>query len=185
MIYLCQTTNWGNRDLSELKSSISNLQFIVDNGYHSGFETFIRSLEFTDEPCVRIEDDIELCNDFIEVIESIISQHPNDIINFFRYDANFICRNKKGFMKLSPKWYICNQCTYYPKRIASKLAKWLREHREQYKDYDVAMQDFFKEMNMYFYQYNPNIVNHKHTISLIDETRPIESRRDKNFKKDI
>lgn len=186
MIYLCQTTNFGNRDLSELKSSIPNLQFIVDDGYHSGFETFIRSLEFTDEPCVRIEDDIELCNNFVEVIENIISRKPDVIINFFRPNANDFRINKKETLReLTGKWFSYNQCTYYPQGIASKLAKWLREHREQYKEYDDAMRDYFVQNDIHFYQYCPNIVNHKSEVSLIDKNRSVKHRVDKHFKKDI
>lgn len=182
MRYILQTTNWSERrDISQLCEQIPNLEMVVDDGYRNARQTFLRSLALTDEPCVRIEDDIELCDNFTERIESIIQEKPNDVINFFINYPEERFRFKSGLIEVPGRKFMFNQCTYYPQGIASQILKYSEE--DDTFDYDVLMAHFFDKNNINFYQYLPNIVNHKCCLSLIDKKRPILGRTDLTFKR--
>lgn len=179
MRYLCQTTDWGGRSLGLLKLEIPQLELVVDNGYRSAFKTFCRSLALTDEPCVRLEDDAILCENFTETIEQIIAQQPDALINFFSMYPKFRFGGRTGLFPRNGKTFLYNVCTYYPEGYASRLLSFLENEAES-EEYDVELGRWLQKNNLQYYQYSPNIVNHSQSVSLINASRP-QTRTDKSF----
>lgn len=97
-------------------------------------DSFIELLEKTsDEQAVILEDDLVLCNNFVEEITKIIEQYPNDIINFFT-------RPDRYFTTSYDTIFSFNQCTYYPKGVGKEIAKEMKKlktnfRRNMYRSY--------------------------------------------------
>lgn len=181
MRYLCQTTEWGGRSLDLLKSEIPHLELVVDNGYHSAFKTFCRSLALTDEPCVRLEDDAMPCNHFTENIEQVIAQRPDALINFFCLYPSIRFGGRQGLFPRDGRTFTYNVCTYYPEGYASRLLAFL-EHEAKSEEYDVELGRWLQQNHLHYFQYAPNLVNHASSVSLIDPTRPV-TRTDHSFRR--
>ena len=70
-------------DVSEYKEAIPRLELCIDKT-HNAFDTFNESLRMAgSDPCVHLEDDIILCDHFVDRITNEIMKRPNDVIQFF------------------------------------------------------------------------------------------------------
>lgn len=128
-------------------------------------ESFINQLKHISQyDSVLLEDDLILCKDFKFKMEEVIKQYSNYIINFFTApDEYFTTRMNNTF------YY--NQCTYYPKGIASKLAA---EMEKVYKrmpraQYDVIEHNALTHLGIPNIQYRPCLVQHIDKSSLIQD----------------
>lgn len=115
--YYIRTT--GERPLNESYNQIE-YELLIDKE-HKPVESFIKQLEIiSDCDAVLLEDDVFLCKDFKNRIESIIKKYPNKVINFFTKPWEYF---KTGIHD-EFSW---NQCTYYPKGLGKKIAKEMNE----------------------------------------------------------
>lgn len=90
-------------------------------------DSFIELLERTsDEQAVILEDDLVLCDNFVEEITKVIEQYPNDIINFFT-------RPDRYFTTSYDTIFSFNQCTYYPKGVGKELAIEIRKLKPSFR----------------------------------------------------
>lgn len=66
---------------------------------------------------LMFEDDVYLCDNFLEKVKKAIEKYPNTVINFFNlhYDIN------RSVIMNFTQWTEC-QCYYIPKRIVNRLA---------------------------------------------------------------
>ena len=98
-----------------LDSSYNQIEYtLLIDKEHKPVESFFNQLEIiSDDNAVLLEDDLVLCNNFKEVIEEMISKHPNDIINFFQEPYDF-------YTSHYTRKFNWNQCTYYPKGVGKK-----------------------------------------------------------------
>ena len=88
---------------------------------HRYTKSYIDALyKISDYDAVLLEDDIVLCKNFEEEIEKVISEHPNDIINFFTRPNTYFTTHYESTFSF-------NQCTYFPKGIAKFLADKIME----------------------------------------------------------
>lgn len=141
-----------------------NYELLVDKE-KKPVESFISQLKYISQyDSVLLEDDLILCKDFKDKIEDVIKQYPNDIINFFynpntyfttHYDSNFC-------------W---NQCTYYPKGIALKLAEAIEPlHKSMPKiQYDMLENNALNRLGICHVQYRPCLVQHVDNDTLIQD----------------
>lgn len=114
--YFVRTT--GER---ELNSSFSQIKYtlLVDKD-HRPVESFIEQLELiSDYDAVLLEDDVQLCKDFNKRLETVVKQYPGRVINFFT-------RPWEYFKTKESSEFSWNQCTYYPKGLAKKIAMAMR-----------------------------------------------------------
>lgn len=89
---------------------------------HKPVQSFIKQLEdISSYNSVLMEDDLVLCKNFQEEIEKVIAMYPNCVINFFEDPGLF----ESPFLRSFPfEW---NQCTYYPKGMARKIAATMKQ----------------------------------------------------------
>ena len=159
MKYYIRTTL--ERQLDDTYKQI-DYELLVDRE-HKPVESFIQQLEIiSEEDAVLLEDDLILCRNFKERIEEVIKQYPDKIINFFTFPrTHFQTREFQRFL-----W---NQCTYYPKGIAKKLADTMKELREQNEElqYDALENLALEQLGMTHIQYRPCLIQHLDGRSLI------------------
>lgn len=163
MKYYVRTTL--ERKLDETYSQIE-YELLIDKE-HKPVESFIKQLEIiSEEDSVLLEDDLILCKNFKERIESVITQFPDKIINFFTCPSSY-------FKTREFKTFAWNQCTYYPKGVSKKLATAMREVRESRDksegelQYDVLESQGLKKLGLTHIQYRPCLVQHLDGKSLI------------------
>ena len=80
--FVVMTTAWGGRDISYLKNAIPNLMVCTDYN-HDAMWNFLNSMRITENPCVHLEDDIVLCDNFLQKVTEAVNQYPDYVINFF------------------------------------------------------------------------------------------------------
>lgn len=149
-----------------------NYELLVDKE-KKPVESFINQLKYISQyDSVLLEDDLILCEKFKDKIEEVIKQYPNYIINFFTDpDVYFLTHINDTF------YY--NQCTYYPKGIALKIATEMEKLREiaPYAQYDVLENNALHHLGLTHIAYRPCLVQHIDKDSLIQEFDSGGSRR--------
>lgn len=149
-----------------------NYELLVDKEKKPA-ESFINQLKYISQyDSVLLEDDLILCEGFKDKIEEVIKQYPNDIINFFY-------KPKTYFSTHYLTEFSWNQCTYYPKGIALKIAN---EMKKLYNitpslQYDVLENNALYRLGLTHVVYRPCLVQHIDKQSLIQSDCPIGSRR--------
>ena len=176
MKYYVRTT--GERKLGDSYSQIE-YELLIDKD-HKPVDSFIKQLELiSNEDSVLLEDDLELCKNFKEEIEKIISEHPNDIINFYTVP-------NKYFKSEYSNVFVYNQCTYYPKGIGKIVANEMTNVRQKYKEsaYDTLENKALRNLNILVYNYRPCLVQHLDQFSLITRSRVLINSRITPYYKD-
>lgn len=180
--FVCMTTSFGGRDISELKAAVPELELCIDTE-GDAMKNFMRLITWTNGPAVLIEDDAEPCLGFREKITAAVSRCPHRIINFFSL-------RKKDYEVGAPFFesgskYIGNVCFYLPPwygyQIAEYYKTWERK-KEHPTGYDLLMADWLKSRKEDYLQWFPHLVNHRICKSLIDPRRS-SRRTDARFEK--
>lgn len=81
--------------------------------------------EYKGEDILMIEDDVEICTDFLSKITAVINTYKNRIINFhynreMKIDEYDII-DDLGIYELSCSSYCYNQCVYLPKKYIKRI----------------------------------------------------------------
>jgi hypothetical protein len=149
-----------------------NYDLLIDNE-KKPVESFIKQLKYiSDYDAVLLEDDLVLCDGFKSKIEEVINSYSDLIINFFTAPSVYFKT------RMSDTFYY-NQCTYYPKGIAGKIAY---EMEQIYKilpelQYDVLEQKALVNLGIKHLTYRPCLVQHIDNGSLIQEKGKYPIRR--------
>ena len=157
---------------------------IITDEKRNAMDTWQRKLlSAGDEACVFMEDDIDLCEDFINIIEGVIAENPDRVISFFTL------KNITETTKMKGRTYMMNQCYYLPKGLADRIYiysfDWLLSKRgvANPTGNDTCIADFLKDNKIDYWIYYPNLVQHHEAKSRIG---PRSSKRQtKIFKDDI
>jgi GR25 family glycosyltransferase involved in LPS biosynthesis len=180
--FIVMTTAFGNRDISEMKRAIPNLQLCVDYN-HDAMVNFLNSMRMTDKPAVHLEDDAILCDDFVSKITRAIELYPDNIINFFSLRKKDY-EVRKPFFELGSK-YIGNVCFYVPATYGNRIADFYNvwDKKEIHPTgYDILMADWMKLNKLKYVQWFPHLVNHAEGKSIINPKRS-SKRIDTRFRK--
>ena len=171
--YFIRTT--GERKLDSSYSQIE-YELLVDTK-HQPVESFIEQLEQISEyDAVLLEDDLILCKNFKNKIEEVIKQYPDKVINFFYHqDEYYLTREERRYSN--------NQCTYYPKGLAYKIAQEMKivykfRPKEQYSHLE---NDALLKLHLTHIQYRPCLVQHLDNGSLIQKHKILRLRRTPYF----
>jgi GR25 family glycosyltransferase involved in LPS biosynthesis len=166
--------------------AILNEDDFKDSGKFSStaYFNYQRSLEIAgDSPVVLLEDDVIFCDNFVEKIQSVISQHKDIPIQFFSMrgkDLTIGTRLENGSN------FMMNQCHYMPKGMAKNVLEFSKYYYEKTTDkfapYDSMFAEFMKINKIKYLIWCPNLVNHRETVSIIDKRRS-SKRQSKTFKK--
>lgn len=157
-----------NRNLNSSYNQIP-YKLLIDYNNNCG-KAFIEQLEYIkNEDAVLLEDDIILCNNFKNRIESIIEKHPKDIINFFTFPDQW---KEEGYENK----FRYNQCTYFPKEKTQKLLSVI--HRYNLKDFSAEhiLSNSLTILKLKHYVYRPFLVQHLDNGSLMNHHPKFERR---------
>lgn len=175
MKYFIRTTN--DRELDKSYNQIP-YELIVDKDYKP-IDSFIKALyQINDEDSFLLEDDLILCNDFIENSNKAIEAYPGRIINFFQSPPIYQPIKETYIIQF-------NQCTFYPKGIAKQIADIMinepRKEGSKRNMYSLLEQKALKELDVKVVQYRPHLVQHLDTTTLLFDNPPIGWRRSLYF----
>lgn len=178
--FVLMTTAFGGRDISAIKAAIPELKLCVDYN-HDAMMNFLNSITFTENACIHLEDDVELCEGFYEKILAAVEQYPDRVINFFSL-------RKKDYEIGHPfeekgAKYIGNCCYYLPKGYGQQIFEYYKRWPRRFEHptgYDLLMADWMKENGIDYIQWFPHLVNHLYGTSLINSRRP-KNRVDRRF----
>lgn len=162
--YYVRTT--GERILDKSYGQIK-YELLIDTE-HNARKSFVEQLERLAElnqDVVILEDDLELCKDFKNKIESVIEEYKDNIVNFFYKPRDY-------FKTKLQKHFCWNQCVYYPKELLKLLAK---EMRVQYESKPLMPHDeveniALNKLGIKNVVYRPCLVQHLDFKSLVGNT---------------
>lgn len=126
------------------------------------------------DPCVFLEDDIILCNNFCERIEEQITKRPNEIIQFFSLRKKDLT---EGSRYESGGNFIMHQCYYLPALMAQNVYEYSFEFYNECKEgehigpNDMVTQYYFKKNKLKYWLHVPSLVDHRQCKSMIDSRR--------------
>ena len=165
-----------SRDLTGYKEEIPQLELCVDTQKNAYFN-FCKALEMAgNDPCIHFEDDVLLCDNFVEKAMKEINEHPKDVIQFFSRRKDDL---RIGSRYINGSQFSFNVCFYLPEKMGLEMLQvareWWAEKGDASVAYDWMMADFFKARKIKYWNVVPNIVDHKIGRSLISPKR--SSRR--------
>ena len=123
-------------------------------------DSFIEALEIIgNDEALLLEDDLVLCQNFLEEVNKAIEHFPNKIINFFQRPHYYQPIVESQDIEF-------NQCTYYPAHTAGKIAEVMktlpRVSTGQKKNmYSLLESAALKQLGWTLIQYRPHLVQHK------------------------
>mgnify|MGYP003625958657 FL=1 len=154
-----------------LKKNLPQAEFCMDEK-QSAIHTFLKSLRMSsNEPCIHMEEDVIITQNFYEKIHKVISEKPNNFIQFFSM-------RKKDITEGS-RWdnnFLMNQCYYSPKNYSKQMleyfptwaAKKLKDHPN---GTDQMICDWLKDRKEKYWIHCPSLVDHRIAKSVIDPRR--------------
>lgn len=134
---------------------------------HDATDTLCRALD-TDEPLLMLEDDIELCEGFLEKAKAEIEKRPETFIMFYSlWDEEHIPAEEFT-------WSVTlTQAYYVPANIGKRLSDYLRhDQRSNMKDsrrYDIGINTWLRFEWTKKFVTNPSLVQHLAWTSLIND----------------
>ncbi len=158
-------------DVSEYQQTIPNLELCVDKT-HNAMDTFRASLEMAgNDGCIHMEDDIILCDHFVDRVVSEVMKRPHDVIQFFSMRKEDLTI---GSRYIPGSRFMMNQCYYIPPLMGYALLDYAEAwegYDENPTGYDILMADFFKLHKIKYWNVVPNLVDHKIAKSRINPKR--------------
>lgn len=148
----------GDRQIDPTYSQINYIALIDTE--RKPIDSFIKALEIIGEDdALLLEDDLILCQNFLEEVHKAIERFPNKIINFFQRPHHYRPIIESQDIEF-------NQCTYYPAHTASKIAEVMktlpRALTGQKKNmYSLLESTALKQLGWTLIQYRPHLVQHK------------------------
>lgn len=176
IIMTCDGREYFSNELKEqLPNAIINHDDFTDSGKMTttAWNNYVRGWELAgDDPCLQMDDDIILTDNFEEKIHYAISKFPNHVIQFFsmrKKDLEIGTRLEPG------RTFMMQQCYYLPQGVAKGIAGFSKEFYEYTKEItcptDHCIADYLSKMKMKYVIWIPNLVDHKVAKSAIDKRR--------------
>ena len=178
MRYIVRTTPSQARWIDYLNNHISNLEVCMDTE-QCAMHTWNKSLAMAgDDPHVNLEDDIILTNNFVEKIEAVIAERPNEVIQFFSMRQKDITVGSRY-----DNSYLMAQCTYYPAGYAPQILsyEWALLEQEP-TGLDLLVCHWLRSRKEKYWIHCPSLVEHRIAKSRID-TRRSSKRQSKTFQR--
>lgn len=161
MKYYVRTT--GERDLS----AYSFLDYTPLYDYeHKPVPSFIKQMRIiSEDDALFMEDDIVFCKDFKNKVQEVINKYPGKIINFFFQPLAYLLPGE-----VEGRRFLYNQCVYYPKGIAAKIADEMQRLVDEgikWTQYDEIQAAAMNNLGLNFINYRPCLVQHIGAKSLL------------------
>ncbi len=154
-----------------LAKHLPNAEFCMDQK-QDAMDTLLRSLEMAgDDPCIHMEEDIILTEDFLPKAMKVITSKPFNFIQFFSM--------RKKDIEVGSRWdrnFLMNQCFYAPPRYSNQIKKfaekWIEaKSPDKGQGTDTMICDFFKAKKEDYWIHCPSLVDHRIMKSAIDPRR--------------
>lgn len=145
---------------------------VIKDVNHNPTKTWVRMLSAAGaSPALFLEDDVLLCDGFLEHVEAIVKEHGESVINFF--DARL---NEPGYQP--GREFASNLCYWLPAGYAARIAHFSATWPGHDDDHllDWITRDFLKANGLQFYQVCPGLVDHRVGPSAIKPRRPVDRR---------
>jgi len=176
MRYIIRGVSQRQECVDYLKTHLPNAEYLIDTPGNA-MSGFLHALSISGtDPSIHMEEDIWLTNDFENKIESVISKHKSEVIQFFsmrKADIDIGSRYEPG------RTFLMNQCFYLPKEYSKLIYNyyfngWDDERKIRYKTgYDILIADFLKSRKEKYYISIPSLVDHRRLKSIINPKRNI------------
>lgn len=155
--------------VTRLRERLPGLQVLVDHD-RDAYASFRRACEMVaDTGGILLEDDVELCSDFLEQTRAVFAQVGFlHVINFFERPKSLF---PAGFVGGSS--FMWTQCTYLPPGFAGRIFDYYDEfHRERPKKaagmaYDLLLSYALVRERRRYYRHRPCLVQHLPLPSVI------------------
>lgn len=147
------------------------LHFDIDNSPHSCYIKLLDIARDLHDDILILEDDLELCENFLQHVKEEVKKYSSYIINFFWQPMRDIKHTT-----IETKGFCYTQCVYYPKGMIDKFFKDLKEPNFSYaKNICQALE----KNNIPFVNIRPHYLQHIGDKSLIYPNMCV--RRSKQF----
>ena len=162
----------GERKLdSSIEKELGTDYVLLIDKEHKPLESFIYQLKHISEwDSLLLEDDVILCENFLEEITKAIKSFPNKIINFFTAPFDYFTTH------VCIEHFVYNQCTYYPKGMSKIIAEEMEKIKRPYIQYDTLENQALKRLNMVHVKFRPCLVQHIDNNTLIQNSNKIKRR---------
>jgi GR25 family glycosyltransferase involved in LPS biosynthesis len=162
-------------NINKMLSSLPKETEVIWDTDHNPCHTLQRVVD-SDDSMLVMEDDIELCKNFLEKATAEIEQRPDNFIMFYSckwWEISEWIRKEKGLPFDRP--YVYTQAYYIPKWIGKKLSKFLETNeRANNHRWSVGINEFLVQEWIDRYLVQPSLVQHIWKESLNEPDKPFE-----------
>ena len=187
MLYIVRAVQERAHFVKYLQKRIPDLRVVWDQE-RSAYRTFVLALKAQgNEPAVQMEDDILLCENFIERVEAVIEKNPGIIISFFT--MRDIHESRIEGYSPGPT----NQCNYIPAEIAVGLVEASKTHDPTHigakgnllpESGDAFLCKYMQKNRLKYLISVPNLCDHRRGKSAMNPSRS-SFRQSKSFVRDF
>ena len=128
-----------------------------------------------------IQDDVEPCGNFVDIVEQIMVAHPNTIFSFFPYyymDKTVEVDLENPFWEVE---IVSGCCIAVPNKYIGEMVQYMRRQKYLSCGEDLVIGWFASDNKIPILTSIPSLVQHVGDVSIIDPLKPI--RRTQYFKK--
>lgn len=150
---------------------------------HNACHTLRRVLD-SNEPMLVMEDDIELCKNFLEKAKKEIDEHPNSFVMFYSCKTWEVeeAKNKENGIPYN-RPFVYTQAYYVPAGIGKNLSEFLKDNKKANNHrYSVWINQFLEQEGIDRYLVQPSLVQHIGTESILDAGRWFPMHQSKTYK---
>ena len=171
MIYVIRAVESRRKYVEEMQKTLPQAVVYYDE-FHDAMKSFLYVCKniIGDQECVLMQDDIIFCNDFQNKIESVISEHPDTLINFFSLSKKYL----KPHFKCGREFCMA-QCVYFPKGFANKIIEkydeWVKYDNGKNPTADDFLIGYAWGLSNKYFIWQPSLVQHIECKSVIDQKR--------------
>jgi hypothetical protein len=178
-VFIVQTCRNREKYIENIKQNINDIIVNYDNYTNdneiitSAWKNYLNGLHLAGEKStVQMDDDIILCENFMDKCLIEIKQRPNEVIQFFsRRNADLT----KGSRYELGGNFSMQQCYYLPNGMAKKIYQFGKEYEQTMTEKgcptDIMMASYFKQNKIKYWVVVPNLVDHIEGVSAIDKRR--------------
>lgn len=120
MRYIVRTVSWAPERLKNVERMLEQIPALEvhTDEVRDGYRSFLDVCEkVNDTGAVVLEDDVELCSDFCEQVERVITEYGADkVINFFERPKVYFATGRVGGSQ-----FLWTQCVYLPPGLPGKI----------------------------------------------------------------
>lgn len=159
-------------NVNKLLSSLGEGVEVIWDEDRNACHTLCRALG-TDESVLFMEDDIELCKDFLEKAMKEINEHPDEFVMFYsckQWEIDEAENKKNGIPYCRP--FVYTQAFYMPAGVGKWLVEFLKDDwHANHCRYSIGINKYLVENNIPRYLVLPALVQHIGNTSLLEPNK--------------